>query len=72
MAMYTSTDARQKLEQLLEEAKDRQEVMITNANGDVFLLRLLTRRSVRERVPHVQIGLTREEIMDYIREIRER
>lgn len=72
MVQYTSVDAQQYFEKLLEEAQNEHDVMITNARGDIFLLRLVTKKPTPRRVPRVKVGLTREEIVSYVREVRER
>jgi hypothetical protein len=56
MPLSPSTVARQQLETLLEEAKDQQEVIMTNANGDLCLRRVVSRTQVRETLPTVKVG----------------
>ena len=72
MSVYTDADARQQFEHLLDEAKDKKEVMIQRPNGDLFLLRLVTSNELKQSLPNLGIRLSRQEVVEYVREVRER
>ncbi len=71
MKVYTFTEARQKLAELLTEAKDG-DVMIKRRNGETFVVR----RQVSERspldVPGVKTRATMKDILAAIQESRSR
>jgi hypothetical protein len=72
MPIYTATDACQKFDQLLDEAKQQQEVIIKRADNEVFILKLVVSTGFPYTLPTLDVGLTRDEIVSYIREVRER
>ncbi len=72
MSVYSYADASQQFDHLLDEAKAKHDVRIQRPNGDVFLLRLVSRNELKDSLPKLGINLSRQEIVDYIREVRER
>lgn len=72
MRIYTYSQARQKLAYILEESK-KDEVIIRRRSGDMFSITPKTpsRRSPFD-VPGLGKRITREEILEAIRESRER
>ena len=73
MKIYTYSQAREKLADLLEESKI-EEVVIRCRKGDMFTI---TPKPVRSRhspfnVPGLRKRITRQEILEAIRESRER
>ncbi len=72
MSVYSYADVSQNFEHLLNEAKANREVIIQRSNGDRFLLRLVDRNQLENALPKLGVNLSREEIVDYIREVRER
>jgi len=72
MPIYSVTDACQKFDQLLEEAKQQQEVIIKRADNELFILKLAVSTGFPHNLPKLDVGLTRDEIVSYIREMRER
>ena len=72
MKVYTYSQARQKLADILEESK-KEEVVIRRRKGDMFSIipKSQARRSPFD-VPGLRKGITREEILEAIRESRER
>jgi antitoxin Phd len=72
MKIYTYSQAREKLADLLEESKS-EEVMIRRRKGDLFCI---VPKNPRSRSPFdvhgLQTNLTRKEILEAIRESRER
>lgn len=71
MKVYTYTQARERLAVVLEEAK-REEVVIRRRNGDQFTI--VPRRSEDSPfdVPPIRTRATTRDIVDAIRESRER
>ena len=72
MSVYTYADARQHFDLLLSEAKADKEVIIQSPEGDIFLLRRMTKGTLASSLPNLGIHLSRQEITEYIRETRER
>jgi hypothetical protein len=72
MKIYTYSQAREKLADLLEESKS-EEVVIRRRKGDMFCI---VPKNVRRRspfdVPGLPTDITRKEILAAIRESRER
>jgi hypothetical protein len=67
MSVYTFQEATQQFAHLLEEAKhDR--VLVTNLNGERFAIQFVA----NPPNPPAKPNLTRDEIVSYIRETRER
>jgi hypothetical protein len=72
MKIYTYSQARNKLADILEESKS-EEVIIRRRKGDMFAIVPKTpRRRSPFDVPGLQTDITREEILKAIRESRER
>ncbi len=75
MKVYTYSEAREKLARILEESKT-EEVVIRRRKGDTYAIvpqspRPRPRRSPFD-VPGLSRGITKEEIIEAIRESRER
>lgn len=72
MKIYTYSQARQKLADILEESKN-EEIIIRRRKGDLFSIapKSPSRRSPFD-VPGLRKKITREEILEAIRESRER
>jgi prevent-host-death family protein len=72
MKTYTYSQARQKLANLLEESKE-EEIIIRRRGGDVFSI---TPKKSRSRspfdVPGLKKEISRQDILDAIRDSRER
>jgi hypothetical protein len=71
MKVYTFTQAREHLAAVLEEAR-QQEVIIRRRNGDQFSIVLRQQGTSPFDVPPVRTRATTEDILDAIRESRER
>jgi len=71
MKVYTYTKARQRLAAVLEEAK-REEVVIRRRNGDQFTITPRQPRRSPFEVPSIRTRATTEDILDALRESRER
>jgi antitoxin Phd len=73
MKVYTYSEAREKLASILEESKT-EEVVIRRRKGDMYAIVPRPTRLGRSPfdVPGLSKGFSREEIVDAIRESRER
>jgi hypothetical protein len=72
MTIYSYADASQHFDLVLEDAKTKHSVMIQRPNGDLFLLRPVKHHEFERSLPRLGINLSREEIVETIREVRER
>lgn len=70
MNTYTYTEARQKLAALLDQAAEHGEVRIRRRDGRVFVIRPEQRSGSPLDVPGLALELSREEILESIREGR--
>jgi hypothetical protein len=71
MKVYTYTQAREQLADLLEEAR-QQEVIIRRRNGDQFSVVLRPHGASPFDVAPIRTRATTEDILDAVRESRER
>ncbi len=72
MNVYTYTEARQRLAELLERAAREEEVRIRRRDGRVFVVRLEREEGSPLEVEGLDLGLTVEEIVGIVREGRRR
>jgi hypothetical protein len=72
MLTYTYADARQNFMAILNTAKEVREVLIQGDDGASFILKLLPQRKINYNLPALNLDLSREEIVDFVREIRTR
>ncbi len=72
MTIYTFSEARQKFASVLEKAKVEGKVLIKRKDGSVFLIKPLSRKGSSLDVEGVDLKLSADEIIDIIREVRER
>ncbi len=72
MRIYTFSEARQKLASLLNIARAEGEVRIQRKDGSVFAIRQVDDEGSPLEVEGIQSSVTAEEIVEYIREGRER
>ncbi len=68
--VYTYSEARQNLATVLEKAAREGEVRIKRRDGRVFVVRLEKKTGSPLDVPAVDLGVSTEEIVGYIREAR--
>jgi prevent-host-death family protein len=71
MEVYTYTEARQRLAELLDRAEEKGEVRIKRRDGRMFVVRPERRKGSPLAVERVEMGLSTEEIVAYVREARE-
>jgi hypothetical protein len=72
MKVYTYSEARQRLAALLEKARREGSVRIRRRDGQVFVVHPQVASGSPLDVGGVNLGLSRDEIVDLVREGRER
>ena len=72
MIVYTYSEARQNLASLLEQATKEGEVRIRRKDGQVFVVKPEPRTDSPLDVESLDLGITTAEILEFIREGRER
>jgi len=72
MRVYNYTDVCNNLSGLLDEAKKNQDVMIKSKTGELFIVQLASQKGSAYNLPNIDLGLSRDEIINYIKEVRER
>ncbi|MEN8262187.1 MAG: type II toxin-antitoxin system Phd/YefM family antitoxin [Nitrospirota bacterium] len=72
MTTYTFSEARQKLSSVLEQARDQGEVLIKRKDGSLFVVKPVSSKQSPLDVSGVNVNIKAEEIVDIIREVRER
>jgi len=72
MTIYTYSEARQKLATVLDKAKIEGEIMIKRKDGSYFTIRPCSPDKSPLDVDGVDIGISRDEIVQVVREGRER
>ena len=71
MTTYTYSEARQNLATLLDKAKQEGEIMIKRKDGSYFIVRPITPNKSPLDVRGVNVDITKDEIVDVIRQVRE-
>jgi hypothetical protein len=72
MNTYTYSEARQRLGTILDKAKKEGKVLITRKDGSVFELKVLVKNKSPLDVKGVNVALKKEDIIDILKEVRER
>jgi len=72
MRIFTFSEARQKLATLLDTVRLEGEVRIRRKDGTVYAIRQVTLEGSPLEVKGVQTSLTADEIVEFVREGRER
>ena len=70
MNVYTYTEARQNLASLLDQVAREGEVRIKRKDGQVFVIKLQPKSKSPLEVEGIDLGITSQEIVDYIDEGR--
>jgi hypothetical protein len=70
--MQTYLETQENLSTLLERAREQGEVRIQRANGEVFVLKPETKKRSAFEVTGVDLGISTEDIIEVVREGRER
>ncbi|HEC31278.1 MAG TPA: type II toxin-antitoxin system Phd/YefM family antitoxin [Deltaproteobacteria bacterium] len=71
-ALYTYSEARQKFARILEQAATEGEVFVRRKDGQVFVIKPLIEKRSPLDVPGINLGVSTSEIVDIIRESREK
>ena len=71
MKVYTYSEARQRLSDVLDLANQEGEVRIKRRDGREFVVRLAQRQGSPLDVPGVDVDMTAEDIVRAVREVRE-
>lgn len=72
MQVYTYSEARQNLALLLEKAKTEGAILIKRKDGTIFELRTRVMKKSPLNVKGVELDLNKNEIIEIIKEVRER
>ncbi|MFU8861216.1 MAG: type II toxin-antitoxin system Phd/YefM family antitoxin [Cyclonatronaceae bacterium] len=72
MKIYTYSQARQQFAEVLERAGNEGEVLIKRRDGRMYSIRPAQIRESPLDVEGIDVNMTRDEIIRYIRETRER
>ena len=72
MTIYTFSEARQKFASILEKARREGKVLIKRKDGSLFAIQPVSKEESPLNVKGIDLGLSAAEIVDIIREIRER
>ena len=70
MVVYTYSEARQNFASVLDRAVQEGEVRVKRKDGQVFVIRLVTPDDSPLNVEGIDLGLTAEEILEFIQEGR--
>ena len=70
MMVYTYSEARQKLAQLLDEVLEEGEVRIKRKDGQEFVVKPVSKKSSPLDVPGIDLGINATEIVQFIQEGR--
>lgn len=72
MITYTFSEARQKLSSVLDKARTEGEVLITRKDGSVFIVKPAAKTRSPLNVKGVDLNFSANEIVEIVREMRER
>jgi hypothetical protein len=72
MTIYSYSQARQNFSSLLNKAKEEGEVIIKRRDGSIFILKPISAQHSPLDVEGIDVGISREEIVDIQKEIRVR
>ena len=72
MMIYTFSEARKKLASLLQQARRQGEVRIKRRDGEEFAVRPVENSESPLNVEGVDLGLSEREIVEFVREGRQR
>ncbi len=70
MAIYTLAELSQNLLKILEQAKENKDVIVQGSSGELFSIQMISSNSLYN-LPKMDIGLSRSEIVSFVRESRE-
>ena len=70
MMVYTYSEARQKLAQLLDEVLEAGEVRIKRKDGQEFVVKPVSKKASPLDIPGIDLGINATEIVQFIQEGR--
>jgi len=71
MTIYTYSEARQNFASVLDKARAEGKVLIKRKDGSVYMIQPVSHKGSPLDVKGINIGISAEEIVDILREIRE-
>ena len=72
MNTYTYSETRQKFATILDKAKKDGKVLVKRKDGSIFEIKSLVQNKSPLNVKGIKINLNKEEIIDILKEVRER
>jgi antitoxin Phd len=72
MTTYTYSKARQNFSHVLDQARKKGEIYIKRKDGSLFVLKPFSKAGSPLDVSGIDIDISKNEILEYLREIRER
>jgi len=72
MTTYTFSEARQKFAAVLEKAKSEGRVLVKRKDGSAFMIEPVSKSESPLDVEGVDLGMTADEIVKIVREVRRR
>jgi hypothetical protein len=72
MTTYTYSKARQNFSNVLDQARKKGEIYIKRKDGSLFIIKPLLNSGSPLDVSGINMNISKEEIVEYLREIRER
>ena len=72
MTVYTYSEARQNFASILEQARKVGEVLVKRKDGTIFVIKPIAKNESPLDVMGVDLKMSRDEIVDVVREIRQR
>ena len=72
MTTYTFSEARQNFASILDQARDEGEILIKRKDGSVFVVKPIPRMDSPLNVEGIDLELSAKEIVDIVREVRDR
>ncbi len=70
MLTYSYADAQAHFPDLLKKARELREVLIQGEDGLCFVIKVLPQKQANYHLPALNLNLSREEIVDCVRETR--
>jgi hypothetical protein len=72
MLTYSHLDALKNFAEILDKAKEGNEILIEGEDGVCFIVKLLPEKKTNYNLPTINLDLSRDEIVEFVREARTR
>jgi len=72
MLTYNYADAQQNFAEVLDKARELREVLIQGEDGVCFIVKMLPEKGRNYHLPTINLDLSREEIVNFVGETRNR